>query len=95
MKEDQKVKPKVFGVVKAVNGQIVEVEIQSASQPRNLELLTSPEDPVMRLEVYIQSKGIATCLIISQSMPIFRGMPIVGTDAGLVCLENRLTMRGK
>src|SRR3989344_7156102 len=83
MDKDQKIKPKVYGVIRSVRGQIVEVELQSAGQPRNLELLTSPEDPKMRLEVYIQSKGIATCLIMSNDKSIYRGMPVVGTDTGL------------
>lgn len=78
-----KTKPKVYGVVKAVHGQTVEVEIQSQEQPKNLELLTSPDDPQLRLEVYVQSKGIATCLIISQDITLYRGLPVYGTETGL------------
>jgi F-type H+-transporting ATPase subunit beta len=76
-------KVEVFGVIKAVHGQTVEVEIQSPLMPRNLELLTSPEDPQLRLEVYIQSKSTAICLIISQSINLYREMPVVGTGTGL------------
>lgn len=74
---------KVTGIIKSVRGQIVEVEIQSKEYPKSLELLVGKADPEIKLEVYTQSKGTATCLIISGRNKVTRGLPVCGTGAGL------------
>ncbi|MDO8515557.1 MAG: F0F1 ATP synthase subunit beta [bacterium] len=74
---------KVTGIIKSVRGQIVQVAIQSKEYPKNLELLVGKDDPTVRLEVYTQSRGIATCLIISGRNTIYRGYSVTGTGSGL------------
>src|SRR3989344_3864515 len=74
---------KVQGVIRSVNGQITEVEIVSKNSPLILEILTSPEDPTTKLEVYFQAENIAYCLILSDPLKLHRGMQVLGTGTDL------------
>ena len=71
------------GIVATVNGQIAEVEFNSSSLPRYLEVLTSPDDPTVCLEVYYQSRNRVSCLILSNSTKIYRGMSVISTGSDL------------
>ncbi len=71
------------GIIRSVKGQIAEVEAISTSQAQLLEILTSVEDPSVMLEVYIQERNIASCLILSSPLKLYRGMQIVGTGSDL------------
>lgn len=73
----------VLGRIKSVRGQITEVEIESEKLPNLLEILTSPEDPTVRLEVFQQSEEIVICLILSNPTTLYRGMPIAGSGSEL------------
>lgn len=73
--------PKVIGHIKSVKGQIAEVQIESKDLPSLLEILTCPEDPEVKLEVFYQSEDIASCLILSDSNKLYRGMLLIGSGS--------------
>ncbi len=73
----------VQGFIKVVNSQIAEVEITSPNPPMFLEILKSPQNPNVILEVYYQSENIAYCLILSSPIELFRGMEVAGTNSQL------------
>lgn len=71
-----------YGVIKSVKGQVAEVEIESDFSPSLFEILTTPEDPNVILEIFAESKTTLSCLILSDSDLLYRGMKVVsiGTD---------------
>ncbi|MCL4367555.1 F0F1 ATP synthase subunit beta [Patescibacteria group bacterium] len=73
----------VNGRIISVNGQIAEVEIESDSYPQLLEILVSPENDQIRLEVYYQSEKVVSCLILYGRSLLYRGMKITGTGSEL------------
>lgn len=75
--------PAVMGRVKSVKGQIAEIQIESKQLPMLLEVLISPENPSIRLEVFYQSEDISACLILSEPSELYRGMMVVGSGSGL------------
>lgn len=75
--------PKVIGKVKSVKGQIAEVQIESEDLPALFEILTSPENPSVRLEVFFQSEDISSCLVLSNPEDLYRSMLLIGTGSGL------------
>ncbi|MBI2338371.1 hypothetical protein HYU95_04270 [Candidatus Daviesbacteria bacterium] len=73
----------VQGIIRAINGQIAEVEIEGQNYPSLAEILISPEDPGVILEVYFQSSSILFCQILSNPDKMYRGMKITGTGSDL------------
>lgn len=73
----------ISGKIQTLNDQIARVQITSVERPKLLEILTSPDDQSVKLEVYYQVENISMCLILSKITKIYRGMPIVGTGTGL------------
>ncbi len=73
----------VRGVITEVKGQIAQVAIDSEELPNPFEILTSTQDPEVSLEVYSQSQGNTSCLILSNPYKLYRGMPVLGTNSGL------------
>jgi len=71
------------GIVKAVNGQIATIEIETDNYPSLMEILTSASDPSIILEVFSESKTKVHCLILSDPDSIYRGMEVVGTGSDL------------
>lgn len=71
------------GYIKAVTGQIAEVEIESDVFPALYEILTSPEDKTVYLEVFSQSRTALLCQILSNPDKLRRGMPIISTGSDL------------
>ena len=80
------------GRIQSVNDQIATVLITSRDRPKLLEILTSPEDTSIKLEVYYQSDDIVMCLILSKMSLIYRGMEIVGTGVGLTVPSDELLL---
>ncbi len=90
-------KTKIEGIIRGVNGQIAEVEITSGVLPKILEILTevtpltqpSPSkgegqgEGEVKLEVYMQNRNMAFCLILSDPTKLHRGMKVVGTGQDL------------
>ena len=76
-------KSSVVSRVNSVKGQIAEVQIESDTLPMLFEILTCPEDPEIRLEVFFQSEEISSCLILSNPNKLYRGMLLSGTGSGL------------
>lgn len=74
---------KVAGKIESVNGSIAKVRIESKTMPTTGEILTSPEEREVKLEVYLQSATHADCLILSDPTKLYRGLEIVGTDNDL------------
>lgn len=75
--------PLSFGKILSAKGQIVQVEIQSEQLPSLYEILTSPQDPDIRLEVFSQVENTSSCLSLSKSTKTYRTMPITGTGSQL------------
>lgn len=73
----------INGVIRGIKGQIAQIEITSSSYPNLLEILTSPEDPTVKLEVLNQVNDILSCLILSNPVKLYRNMPIVSTGSEL------------
>lgn len=71
------------GTVRSINGQIAQVEIESDIFPHLSEILTSPKDPQIMLEVFSEGKDVVFCLILSNPDKLFRGMSVVGTGSDL------------
>jgi len=69
----------VWGKILSVQGQVAIVEIESDQQPTQAEVLLSPEDPYVNLEVYYREENKATCLILSDNSRIYRGQSVVGS----------------
>lgn len=76
-------KTPVFGQVKNVIGQIAQVQIESPASPAIFEILTGVHDSEIKLEVFLQSKNIVSCLILSDPDKLYRGMSVTGTGSGL------------
>jgi F-type H+/Na+-transporting ATPase subunit beta len=79
-------KQKFSGRVRGVSGQIVTVEYDSGSQlPKFFEVLSSPENPKIRLEVYAYAgNNKLYCLSLTKKSWLFRGMPIITTGSPLM-----------
>lgn len=73
----------VKGFVRSVNGQIAKIEIESDNFPQLNEILTSPKDPYVMMEVFQESKDGVSCLILSNPDKLYRGMEIIGTGSDL------------
>ena len=88
MKEqkDQAVKKGQFrGRVRSIRGQIVEIEFeQNQNAPVFFEILTSPSNPNLRLEVYAYTENNSLfCLSLSAKHLLYRNMPIITTGQSL------------
>lgn len=73
----------VQGIIKSIKGQIAEVEISTETSPTLLEILISPDDPEIKLEVYFQTTNVASCLILSNPRKLYRGMKVEGSGSEL------------
>lgn len=71
------------GVITSVNGQIAQVTIESDNFPVLFEILISPQDNSVVLEVFAQSATGVMCQILSNPNKLYRGMEIVGTGSDL------------
>lgn len=71
------------GIIKAINGQVAEVETEDSCYPALFEILISPQDPEVVLEVYSQSTSIIFCQILSNPDKMYRGMEVTGTGSDL------------
>ena len=75
--------PRAHGIITAVNGQIAKVEIEGETFPELFEILTSPEDPGVILEVFSQSEESIFVQILSSPDKLYRGMKVFGTGSDL------------
>lgn len=73
----------VQGIIRAIRGQIAEVEVEGTLYPSLSEIMVSPEDPEVTIEVYFQSSNILFCQILSNPTRMYRGMKVVGTGSDL------------
>lgn len=81
---DQKSSVKNYiGSVKSVVGQIVEIQVESDRLPELTEILTSPEDPDIYLEVYSYTNTTLLCLSLTDISKIYRNMQVVTTESPL------------
>lgn len=71
------------GYIKAVNGQIAQVEIESENTPPLLEILTCPNNPEVILEIFSQTEKGLFCQILSNPDILYRGMPLVSIGSTL------------
>lgn len=88
------------GAISSVNGQIAQIEVEDGVFPMPSEILTSPEEPSVILEVFSQSQLQVFCLILSNPDKLFRGMHIQGSGsdlkipAGKACLGRVMDVFG-
>ncbi len=68
-----------IGKIKSISGQIVKVEVESDTLPEIGEILTSTEDPNIRLEVYAYLNNHLLCLSLTENNNIYRNMSIITT----------------
>ena len=73
----------VSGFITSVNGQIATIQIESDHYPAMYEILVSPENPNVILEVFSQSRTSISCQILTSPDELYRGMPIIGTNSDL------------
>src|SRR3989344_5264875 len=71
------------GFIRSVNGQVAQVEIETENFPKLTEILISPQDPEVILEVFSQSKTFISCKVLSSPDHLFRGMKIQGANSDL------------
>ncbi len=71
--------PNYIGRISSINGQIVEIELESEYIPGINEILTTENDPNIRLEVYSFDNGQIFCLSLSENTLIYRNMAIITT----------------
>lgn len=76
-------KSKVFGKIRSIRGQLATVQIESEALPFLFEILSCPQDPDLKLEVFYQEEAIAHTLILSQTVLMHRGMEVFGTGSEL------------
>lgn len=72
----------VQGTIVSINGQIAQVAVEE-NFPQNLEILISPDDPQIILEVFSQSESCVSCQILSSPDKLYRGMRVIGTGTDL------------
>ncbi len=80
------------GIVKSVIGQVAKVIIEGEELPALNEILTSPKEPNIKLEVFAQVKDEVDCLILSNANKLYRGMPILGTGTDLKVPVGKVTL---
>ncbi len=73
----------VRGAVTSINGQIATIEVEDDLYPTLFEILVSPQEPSVILEVFSQSREVIYCQILTNPEKLFRGMQIVGTGSDL------------
>ncbi len=73
----------IIGRISQVDGQIARIEMVSDEKPAFLEILTTSEHSEVRLEVFLQSHDEISCLILSDPDKLYRGMPLIRTNADL------------
>lgn len=75
-------KERYIGKVKTVMGQVVQVELDSSEDlPQLFEILTSKEDPSIRLELYSFESTTLSCFSLTEIGKIYKNMPIYTTGA--------------
>lgn len=72
----------VQGYITAINGQIAQVAVEE-NFPQDLEILISPDDPQVILEVFSQSQTTIFCQILTSPDRLYRGMRVEGSGADL------------
>lgn len=73
----------VTGKIISIKGQIAQVQVMTEKYPALHEILTSPTTPGIYLEALYQTGDTTSCLILSRSVELHRGMTVVGTDSPL------------
>ncbi|MDO8576717.1 MAG: F0F1 ATP synthase subunit beta [Candidatus Daviesbacteria bacterium] len=71
------------GYITSVNGQIAEVAIEGDKFPELFEIMVSPADPGVILEVFSQSRTAIHVQILGNPDKLFRGMQVIGTGSNL------------
>lgn len=66
----------IRGIISSVSSQIAHVQIESSELPALNEILTCPQEPEIRLEVYSQSQKEVLCLILSNPNKLYRGLVV-------------------
>jgi F-type H+/Na+-transporting ATPase subunit beta len=81
-----------LGRIISVNGQLVQIEIETNLEPSINEILTSYEDPSIRLEVISYNGRTIDCLSISEISKIYRNMAIYTTNFPLTIPVGKATL---
>ena len=73
-----------IGRIKSVVGQVVRIEVESDLLPELGEVLTTTEDPSVRLEVYSYRGNIIDSLSVSDVSNVYRNMSVFTTGSSLL-----------
>jgi len=73
----------VRGTITSVNGQIATVQIEGDVFPGLFEILISPENPEVVLEVFSENESSVFTQILSKPDQLFRSMKVYGTGSDL------------
>jgi F-type H+/Na+-transporting ATPase subunit beta len=69
----------IFGYIKAIIGQVAQVELGSPDSPTLFEIMTDEEGLGSKLEVYFQNRNTIFALIFTDPTKLYRGMKVVAT----------------
>ncbi|MDP3735183.1 MAG: F0F1 ATP synthase subunit beta [bacterium] len=73
-----------IGTIRAVRGQVVEIEAIGSYLPAPRELLVSPENPELALETYSYGRArTISCLLLSSRATLRRRARVLGTGSGI------------
>jgi len=73
----------VRGTITSVNGQIATVQIEGEVFPALFEIMISPENPEVVLEVFSENESSVFAQILSKPDQLFRSMKVYGTGSDL------------
>lgn len=80
------------GKIKSIRGQVIEIDSETDILPQIHEILTSKEDPNVRLEVYSYTNNNILCLLLSNISNIYRNMSVYTTGAPLQIPVGKATL---
>ena len=69
----------IYGTMIAVTGQVAQIQIDSDKFPAPNEILISPQDPTVRIEVFFQTGNTIFGLVLSNPTKLYRSMSIIGS----------------
>ncbi len=81
--DSKKLQNMTKGIIISINSQVARVQIETEELPGLFEILTSPQDQNVKLEVFYQTRHDVACLILSDHKMLFRGMQVQGTGTDL------------
>ncbi len=73
-----------IGKIKSISGQVIRITVDNDQLPELSEVLTSVDDPTVRMEVFAYSDSDILCLLLTEQSKIYRNMSIINTKNTLL-----------